>query len=82
MEAAADINAAVHYLKDAKGVLKRLQDLQGQVALINKEEALFEWEQSSYPAISELLTRCEPFHALFGAIVDWQKSLRKYIPGR
>jgi dynein heavy chain len=74
----ADLTAIVHSLKDVKSVLKRLHDMQGQVAFINKEEALFEWDATTYPTIETLAQECQPFLELFQAIVDWQKSLRKY----
>jgi len=73
----ADLTAIVHSLKDVKMVLKRLQDMQSQVVFINKEETLFEWDATSYPTIEALSQDCQPFLALFQAIVDWQKSLRK-----
>ena len=71
------MTAIPHHLKDVKNLQKRLHDMVGQVALINKEETLFGWEKSSYPDIEVLTAESQPFLALFQAVNDWQKSLRK-----
>lgn len=51
---------------------KNLQELGQQAVLINKEEQLFEWEQSQYPTVQELMKECEPFAELFQSTYTWQ----------
>lgn len=52
-----------------------------QVAFINKEEKLFGWDESQYPAITVLEEECGPFDSLFTSAYSWQKTLRKWLEG-
>lgn len=60
-----------------RGLQKRIQDADEMVAFINKEEALFEWEQTEYPDLETLKVNIEPYQKLFVFILKWQRTEKR-----
>ncbi|KAJ8333348.1 hypothetical protein SKAU_G00422440 [Synaphobranchus kaupii] len=69
------------YVADVKAVQKRLQEAEDAIAFINKEETLMEWELTSYPALETTKESMEPYHKLFGLILKWQKTEKRWMDG-
>ena len=79
----SDLEQIPLYTRDIQGIQKRIQELTQQGIQINKEEALFEWDKSSYPGITRpLLWRSPPstinFHLLLLFYDDATTNLLDY----
>ena len=48
---------------------------------INREEELFKWEQTTYPAIDIISNDLEPYQTLFNNIARWQKQNKRWMDG-
>lgn len=80
-ESCQDASAIENYLKEVGSIERGLASQTAQVAQINKEEELFKWEATSYPAIKELQAAAGPFRVLYEHIARWQKSSDKWYNG-
>ncbi|KAJ8257940.1 hypothetical protein GJAV_G00191390 [Gymnothorax javanicus] len=69
------------YVADVKGVQKWIQEAEDSIAFINKEEKLYEWELTSYPILETIKENLDPYHKLFGFILKWQKTEKKWMHG-
>ncbi|XP_039627270.1 dynein heavy chain 12, axonemal [Polypterus senegalus] len=69
------------YVNDARNVQKHLQDAEDMIAFINKEESLYKWDQTNYPELDTLKVNIEPYQKLFGTILKWQKSEKRWMDG-
>lgn len=49
------------------------------MAYINKEEALYKWDLTTYPQLDSLKVNIEPYQKLFALIYKWQKMEKKYV---
>ncbi|KAG5839016.1 hypothetical protein ANANG_G00229870 [Anguilla anguilla] len=69
------------YVADVKAVQKRLQEAEDAIAFINKEETLYEWDLTAYPVLETIKESMEPYHKLFGLILKWQKTEKRWMDG-
>lgn len=62
------------YVADVIKVQKLLQEAEEAIVLINKEEAFYEWDLTSYPEVEVLKESMEPYQKLFGFVLKWQRT--------
>lgn len=62
------------YITNIKTVQKYLQVAEDTIAMINKEEEFYKWEQTSYPEVTVIKDGIEPYHRLFGLVLKWQRT--------
>lgn len=79
---AQDPSAIDNYLKEIGSIERGLILQATQVTQINKEEELFKWDLTTYPAIKELQAETEPFRELYEHITRWQKTSDKWYNGQ
>ncbi|KAM3869140.1 dynein axonemal heavy chain 12-like [Diretmus argenteus] len=69
------------YIKDVRAVQKRLQNVEDTIVFINKEEALYQWEQTFYPEVAVFKETIEPYQKLFGLVLKWQRTEKRWMDG-
>lgn len=67
----------VQYVTDVRMVQKRLQDAEEAIVFINKEEALYKWDQTCYPQVEVINDSIEPYQRLFGLVLKWQRTEKR-----
>uniref|UniRef100_A0A8C5BD67 Dynein, axonemal, heavy chain 12 n=1 Tax=Gadus morhua TaxID=8049 RepID=A0A8C5BD67_GADMO len=60
-------------------IQKILNSAEEAIEFINKEEALYKWEVTSYPELEAIKENVEPYQALFGLVQKWQRSEKRYF---
>ncbi|XP_041955531.1 dynein heavy chain 12, axonemal isoform X1 [Alosa sapidissima] len=80
-EECSELDMMQQYVSDVRTVHKRLQDAEEAVDFINKEETLYKWDQTTYPAIEVIKESIEPYQKLFGLVLRWQRTERKWMDG-
>ncbi|XP_032996859.1 dynein heavy chain 12, axonemal [Lacerta agilis] len=76
-----DLDRMQQYVTDMRTMQKRIQDAEETVAFINKEEKLFNWEQTEYPDLETLKVNTEPYQKLFAFILKWQRTEKRWMDG-
>uniref|UniRef100_A0A8C9VE60 Dynein axonemal heavy chain 12 n=1 Tax=Scleropages formosus TaxID=113540 RepID=A0A8C9VE60_SCLFO len=65
------------YVNDVRTIQKRIQDAEDSVAFINKEETLYQYEQTEYPKLDTIKESLEPYQKLFGLVQKWQRAEKR-----
>ncbi|KAJ3343280.1 Dynein heavy chain 7, axonemal [Gonapodya sp. JEL0774] len=76
-----DLEELPFYMKKVQTLHKTLTGAVEVITGFNKEETLFGWEITQYPARRELLSRLEPFQNLYSSAISWTKSFKKWMDG-
>ncbi|XP_021171969.2 dynein heavy chain 12, axonemal [Fundulus heteroclitus] len=69
------------YFAKVRMMQKLLREAEEAVVLINKEEAFYNWDQTSYPEVEAIKDNIEPYHKLFGFILKWQHTESRWLDG-
>lgn len=69
----------VQYEADVKTVQKRLQEVKESIVFINKEETLYNWDLTVYPAVGLLKENIEPYQKLFELVLKWQCKEKRFV---
>ncbi|KAJ3342735.1 Dynein heavy chain 7, axonemal [Gonapodya sp. JEL0774] len=69
------------YLKQAQKLQSRLESASERMQAFNKEERLFGWEMTPFPVLDVVITKLEPFLALYQTSVEFQKSWNLWMNG-
>ncbi|XP_025071356.1 dynein heavy chain 12, axonemal, partial [Alligator sinensis] len=77
----AELDRMQQYVTDMRALQKRIQEADEAVAFINKEERLFKWELTEYPVLENLKVNIEPYQKLFGLILKWQRTEKRWMDG-
>ncbi|XP_019392438.1 PREDICTED: dynein heavy chain 12, axonemal [Crocodylus porosus] len=77
----AELDRMQQYVTDMRALQKRIQEADEAVAFINKEERLFKWELTEYPVLENLKVNTEPYQKLFGLILKWQRTEKRWMDG-
>lgn len=64
-------------MTDVRTVQKRLHDVEDAIVFINKEEALYKWDQTFYPDVAVMKESIEPYQKLFGLVLKWQRTEKR-----
>lgn len=76
-----NIEEMAFYAKKVAGLMKQAQVAAETIAAFNREEQLFQWEQTQYPQRTEIMARLEPYQQLYGTVVQFQKNNKKWMDG-
>ncbi|KAG7472883.1 hypothetical protein MATL_G00114010 [Megalops atlanticus] len=77
----SELEMMPQYVSDVKALQRRLQEVEDSIAFINREEQLYEWEQTSYPTVETIRERIEPYQKLFSLVLRWQRAEKKWMDG-
>ncbi|KAI1892368.1 hypothetical protein AGOR_G00132640 [Albula goreensis] len=77
----SELEMMPQYVADVKGVQKRIQEAEEAIGFINKEEKLYEWDLTSYPVLDTIKENVDPYHKLFGLVLKWQRTEKKWMDG-
>uniref|UniRef100_A0A673A977 Dynein axonemal heavy chain 12 n=1 Tax=Sphaeramia orbicularis TaxID=375764 RepID=A0A673A977_9TELE len=77
----SELNLMQQYVADIRTVQKLLRDAEETIEFINKEEALYKWEQTSYPEVAVIRESIEPYQKLFGLVLKWQRAETRWMDG-
>ncbi|CAK8689424.1 unnamed protein product [Clavelina lepadiformis] len=80
-EEMGELEMMQQYVNDTRTIQKKVAEAQEQITFINKEEALFKWEVTSYPIVEQIQTSLEPFQKLYGTVLKWQKAEKRWMDG-
>jgi len=69
----------LQYASDVRTVQKRIQDAEESIVFINKEEALYKWDQTFYPKVEVMKETIEPYQKLFNLVLKWQRTRKKFV---
>ena len=76
-----DYNSIRNYVTECRAISKRLQQYALTIEAINREESLFKWELTSYPALEKVSTELVPYQNYFNTLFKWQKSSKSWSDG-
>uniref|UniRef100_A0A8C8MKR5 Dynein axonemal heavy chain 12 n=1 Tax=Oncorhynchus tshawytscha TaxID=74940 RepID=A0A8C8MKR5_ONCTS len=77
----SELDMMQQYVTDVRTVQKRLQDAEEAIDFINKEETLYKWDLSSYPVVEVIKESIEPYQKLFGLVLKWQRTEKRWMDG-
>uniref|UniRef100_A0A8C9V3D7 Dynein axonemal heavy chain 12 n=1 Tax=Scleropages formosus TaxID=113540 RepID=A0A8C9V3D7_SCLFO len=77
----SELDMMNQYVNDVRTIQKRIQDAEDSVAFINKEETLYQYEQTEYPKLDTIKESLEPYQKLFGLVQKWQRAEKRWMDG-
>ncbi|XP_063282951.1 dynein axonemal heavy chain 12 [Pelobates fuscus] len=77
----SELNMVHQYVTDVRTVQKRIADSEETITFINKEEALYKWDLTSYPELDSLKANIEPYQKIFNLIYKWQRTEKRWMDG-
>ncbi|XP_077070519.1 dynein axonemal heavy chain 12 [Siphateles boraxobius] len=77
----SELDMIQQYASDVRTVQKRIQDIEESIDFINKEEALYKWDQTLYPEVEVIKETIEPYQKLFNLVLKWQRTRKKWMDG-
>jgi dynein heavy chain len=76
-----DQNEVQRYFKSAQKLMSKLENLQERVNTFNKEEAVFNWDPTSFPLMEQSINDLKPYLQLYQVTIDFQKQLNNWMTG-
>ncbi|MCI4387417.1 hypothetical protein PGIGA_G00073950 [Pangasianodon gigas] len=77
----SELDMMQQYVIDVRTVQKRLQEVEESIVFINKEEALYNWDLTVYPEVDMIKENIEPYQKLFGLVLKWQRTEKRWMDG-
>ncbi|XP_052396332.1 dynein axonemal heavy chain 12 [Carassius gibelio] len=77
----SELDMMQQYASDVRTVQKRIQDIEESIVFINKEEALYKWDQTTYPEVEVIKESIEPYQKLFSLVLKWQRTRKRWMDG-
>ncbi|MFT7804825.1 dynein heavy chain 12, axonemal [Arapaima gigas] len=77
----SELDMMNQYVNDVRTIQKRIQDAEDSVAFINKEETLYQYDQTEYPKLETIKNSLEPYQKLFGLVQKWQRTEKRWMDG-
>ncbi|KAM8930418.1 dynein axonemal heavy chain 12 [Pelodytes ibericus] len=77
----SELDMMHQYVTDVRTVQKRIADAEESIMFINKEEALYKWDLTTYPHLDALKANIEPYQKIFAVIAKWQRTEKKWMDG-
>ncbi|XP_010215324.1 PREDICTED: dynein heavy chain 12, axonemal [Tinamus guttatus] len=81
LEEYSQLDCMQQYVTDLRGLQKRIQEADETVTFINKEEILFKWKLTDFPLLDSVKVEIEPYQKLFGLILKWQRTEKRWMDG-
>ncbi|XP_062872057.1 dynein axonemal heavy chain 12 [Trichomycterus rosablanca] len=77
----SELDMMQQYVTNVRTVQKRLQEVEEAIVFINKEEALYKWDLTVYPEVDVMKQNIEPYQKLFGIVLKWQRTEKRWMDG-
>uniref|UniRef100_A0A3Q1GHE1 Uncharacterized protein n=1 Tax=Acanthochromis polyacanthus TaxID=80966 RepID=A0A3Q1GHE1_9TELE len=77
----SELDMMQQYVADVRSVQKFLQEAEDNIVLINKEEAFYKMDPTSYPQVLVIKESIEPYQKLFGFVLKWQRTENGWMNG-
>ncbi|XP_072525468.1 dynein axonemal heavy chain 12 isoform X2 [Salminus brasiliensis] len=77
----SELDMMQQYAMDIRTVQKRLQEVENSIVFVNKEEALYKWDQTVYPEVDVIKENIEPYQKVFGLVLKWQRTEKRWMDG-
>ncbi|KAF7662821.1 hypothetical protein LDENG_00225550 [Lucifuga dentata] len=77
----SELDMMQQYVTDVRTAQKLIQEAEDMIDVINKEETLFNLEQTSYPETEVIKESVEPYRKLFGLMLKWQRTETRWLDG-
>uniref|UniRef100_A0A3Q0SWQ6 Dynein heavy chain linker domain-containing protein n=1 Tax=Amphilophus citrinellus TaxID=61819 RepID=A0A3Q0SWQ6_AMPCI len=77
----SELNMMHQYVADVRTVQKLLHEAEEDIALITAEEDFYKWDVTCYPEVEVLKENIEPYQKLFGFVLTWQRTERRWMDG-
>ncbi|KAI7794029.1 dynein axonemal heavy chain 12 [Triplophysa rosa] len=77
----SELDMMQQYATDVRTVQKRIQDIEDSIVFINKEEALYKWDQTFYSELEVMKETVEPYQKLFNVVLKWQRTKKRWMHG-
>ncbi|KAI5612480.1 dynein heavy chain 12, axonemal isoform X1 [Silurus asotus] len=80
-EECSNLEMMQQYVTDVKTLQKKLQEAEESIVFINKEESLYNWDLTVYPAVDMIKESTEPYQKMFGLVLKWQRTEKRWMDG-
>ncbi|XP_054464751.1 dynein axonemal heavy chain 12 [Anoplopoma fimbria] len=77
----SEMDMMQQYVTDVRTVQKLLQEAEDEIVFINKEEAFYKWDPTSYPEVEFIKDCIGPYQKLFGLVLNWQRTQNRWMDG-
>ncbi|XP_029012096.1 dynein axonemal heavy chain 12 [Betta splendens] len=77
----SELEMMQQYVTDVRTVQKLLQEAEEEISVINKAEAFFNSDLTSYPEVEVIKDTIEPYQKLFGLVLHWQRTENRWMDG-
>ncbi|KAK7884177.1 hypothetical protein WMY93_027300 [Mugilogobius chulae] len=77
----SELDLIPHYVADIRSVQKLIREAEDSIESINKEETLYKTELTSYPEVAVIKESIEPYQKLFGFVLKWQRTEKRWMDG-
>ncbi|KAK2851543.1 hypothetical protein Q5P01_007819 [Channa striata] len=77
----SELDMMQRYVADVRTVQKLLQEGEEEIAIINKGEAFYNWDLTSYPEVEVIKETIDPYQKLFGLVLKWQRTEDRWMNG-
>ncbi|XP_055007109.1 dynein axonemal heavy chain 7-like [Boleophthalmus pectinirostris] len=77
----SELDLIPQYVADIRIVQKLIREAEETVEYINKEEKVYDMAQTSYPEVAAIKESIEPYQKLFGLVLEWQHTEKKWMDG-
>jgi dynein heavy chain len=81
LQEVGDLDEMPFYVKKVQSLHKQLQTAAETSAAFNREESLYGWEHTVYPARKQIMDALEPYQLLYSNAVTFQKSYKRWMDG-
>ncbi|KAG7228180.1 hypothetical protein INR49_013343 [Caranx melampygus] len=77
----SELDMMQQYFTEVRTVQKLLQEAKDKIDFINKEEAFYKMDPTSYPEVEVIRENIEPYQNLFGLVLKWQRTESRWMDG-
>uniref|UniRef100_A0A8B9Q220 Dynein axonemal heavy chain 12 n=1 Tax=Apteryx owenii TaxID=8824 RepID=A0A8B9Q220_APTOW len=81
LEECSELDRMPQYVTDVRALQKCIQEADETITFINKEETLFKRKLTEFPLLSHVKVEIEPYQKLFGLILKWQRTEKRWMDG-
>ncbi|XP_025934664.1 dynein heavy chain 12, axonemal [Apteryx rowi] len=81
LEECSELDRMPQYVTNVRALQKCIQEADETITFINKEETLFKWKLTEFPLLSRVKVEIEPYQKLFGLILKWQRTEKRWMDG-
>lgn len=76
-----DWDSVEYYVKDITTMARKVQEIQRTANWITQEEIQLKYPITSFPEIQEIMNYIDPYIRLYTSVLNWRKSLKRWLDG-